>query len=38
MEWAKNYACKKLLALLTLYDMNQRKSGYISSKQLQAIR
>ncbi|XP_035418432.1 flap endonuclease GEN homolog 1 [Cygnus atratus] len=38
MEWAKNYACKKLLALLTLYDMNQRKSGYINSKQLQAIR
>lgn len=38
MEWAKNYACKKLFALLTLYDMNQRKSGYINSKQLQAIR
>ncbi|NXG59190.1 GEN endonuclease, partial [Hemiprocne comata] len=38
MEWAKHYACKKLLALLTLYDMIQRKSGYIDSKQLQAIR
>ncbi|NXI69238.1 GEN endonuclease, partial [Anseranas semipalmata] len=38
MEWAKHYACKKLLALLTHYDMNQRKSGYIDSKQLQAIR
>uniref|UniRef100_A0A8C9FUD7 Flap endonuclease GEN chromatin organization modifier domain-containing protein n=1 Tax=Pavo cristatus TaxID=9049 RepID=A0A8C9FUD7_PAVCR len=38
MEWAKHYACKKLLALLTRYDMNQRKSGYIDSKQLQAIR
>ncbi|NWT65993.1 GEN endonuclease, partial [Prunella himalayana] len=38
MEWAKHYACKKLLALLTHYDMTQRKSGYIDSKQLQAIR
>lgn len=38
MEWPKHYACKKLLALLTLYDMTQRKSGYIDSKQLQAIR
>ncbi|NWW83858.1 GEN endonuclease, partial [Rhynochetos jubatus] len=38
MEWAKHYACKKLLGLLTLYDMIQRKSGYIDSKQLQAIR
>ncbi|KAM6139271.1 flap endonuclease GEN homolog 1 [Phoenicopterus ruber ruber] len=38
MEWTKNYACKKLLALLTRYDMIQRKSGYIDSKQLQAIR
>ncbi|NXQ47540.1 GEN endonuclease, partial [Catharus fuscescens] len=38
MEWAKHYACKKLLALLTRYDMIQRKSGYIDSKQLQAIR
>ncbi|NXP25345.1 GEN endonuclease, partial [Scytalopus superciliaris] len=38
MEWAKHYACKKLLALLTRYDMIQRKCGYIDSKQLQAIR
>ncbi|NXB22497.1 GEN endonuclease, partial [Rhagologus leucostigma] len=38
MEWTKHYACKKLLALLTHYDMMQRKSGYIDSKQLQAIR
>ncbi|XP_071404413.1 flap endonuclease GEN homolog 1 [Pithys albifrons albifrons] len=38
MEWAKHYACKKLLVLLTRYDMIQRKCGYIDSKQLQAIR
>ncbi|XP_031960003.1 flap endonuclease GEN homolog 1 isoform X1 [Corvus moneduloides] len=38
MEWTKHYACKKLLGLLTCYDMIQRKSGYIDSKQLQAIR
>ncbi|NXK61822.1 GEN endonuclease, partial [Sylvietta virens] len=38
MEWTKHYACKKLLALLTHYDMIQRKSGYIDSRQLQAIR
>ncbi|KGL93536.1 Flap endonuclease GEN 1, partial [Charadrius vociferus] len=38
MEWNKHYACKKLLALLTHYDMIQRKSGHIDSKQLQAIR
>ncbi|KAM6081283.1 flap endonuclease GEN homolog 1 isoform 2-T2 [Chlamydotis macqueenii] len=38
MEWTKPYACKKLLGLLTRYDMIQRKSGYIDSKQLQAIR
>ncbi|NXK31547.1 GEN endonuclease, partial [Piprites chloris] len=38
MEWVKHYACKKLLALLTRYDMIQRKSGYTDSKQLQAIR
>ncbi|XP_062344444.1 flap endonuclease GEN homolog 1 [Cinclus cinclus] len=38
MEWTKHYACKKLLALLTHYDMIQRKSGYIDSKQLRAIR
>ncbi|NXT09595.1 GEN endonuclease, partial [Prunella fulvescens] len=38
MEWTKHYACKKLLALLTRYDMTQRKSGYIDSKQLQAMR
>ncbi|CAM9921814.1 unnamed protein product [Bubo scandiacus] len=38
MEWTKHYACKKLLALLTRYDMIQRKSGYTDSKQLQAIR
>ncbi|NXG48589.1 GEN endonuclease, partial [Psilopogon haemacephalus] len=38
MEWTKHYACKKLLTLLTRYDMMQRKSGYTDSKQLQAIR
>ncbi|NXJ67099.1 GEN endonuclease, partial [Rostratula benghalensis] len=38
MEWNKHYACKKLLALLTHYDMIQRKSGITDSKQLQAIR
>ncbi|NWW53732.1 GEN endonuclease, partial [Pedionomus torquatus] len=38
MEWDKHYACKKLLALLTQYDMIQRKSGFTDSKQLQAIR
>ncbi|NXL07701.1 GEN endonuclease, partial [Mesembrinibis cayennensis] len=38
MEWTKHYACKKLLALLTHYDMMQRKSGYIDAKQLRAIR
>ncbi|KAM8809969.1 flap endonuclease GEN homolog 1 [Eudromia elegans] len=38
MEWDKHYACKKVLILLTHYDMNQRKSGYTDSKQLQAIR
>ncbi|NXF35085.1 GEN endonuclease, partial [Nyctibius bracteatus] len=38
MEWTKHYACKKLLALLAHYDMIQRKSGCIDSKQLQAIR
>ncbi|NXJ91576.1 GEN endonuclease, partial [Corythaixoides concolor] len=38
MEWTKHYACKKLLTLLTRYDMIQRKSGFIDSKQLQAIR
>ncbi|NWU88434.1 GEN endonuclease, partial [Upupa epops] len=38
MEWPKHYACKKLLTLLTRYDMIQRKSGYVDSKQLQAIR
>ncbi|KFO84581.1 Flap endonuclease GEN 1, partial [Buceros rhinoceros silvestris] len=38
MEWTKHYACRKLLALLTRYDMIQRKSGYVDSKQLQAVR
>ncbi|XP_009988677.1 PREDICTED: flap endonuclease GEN homolog 1 [Tauraco erythrolophus] len=38
MEWTKHYACKKLLTLLTRYDMIQRKSGCIDSEQLQAIR
>ncbi|NXP56485.1 GEN endonuclease, partial [Heliornis fulica] len=38
MEWTKHYACKKLLTLLTRYDMIQRKSGRVDSKQLQAIR
>ncbi|NXS93184.1 GEN endonuclease, partial [Jacana jacana] len=38
MEWDKHYACRKLLALLTHYDMIQRKSGFTDSKQLQAIR
>ncbi|NWS41368.1 GEN endonuclease, partial [Probosciger aterrimus] len=38
MEWGKHYACKKLLVLLTYYDMIQRKYGYLDSKQMQAIR
>ncbi|NXD79045.1 GEN endonuclease, partial [Halcyon senegalensis] len=38
MEWNKHYACKKLLSLLTRYDMIQRKSGYFDVKQLQAVR
>ncbi|NXS57433.1 GEN endonuclease, partial [Brachypteracias leptosomus] len=38
MEWPKHYACKKLLALVTHYDMIQRQSGYVDSKQLQALR
>ncbi|XP_061207174.1 flap endonuclease GEN homolog 1 isoform X2 [Neopsephotus bourkii] len=38
MEWSKHYACKKLLVLLTYYDMIQRKHGYFDSKQMQAIR
>ncbi|NWR72874.1 GEN endonuclease, partial [Centropus unirufus] len=38
MEWPQHYACKKLLTLLTRYDMIQRKSGCIDPKQLQAIR
>ncbi|XP_067400971.1 flap endonuclease GEN homolog 1 [Emydura macquarii macquarii] len=38
MEWPQHYACKKLLSLLTRYDMIQRKSGQSDTKQLQAIR
>ncbi|NXI56842.1 GEN endonuclease, partial [Chloroceryle aenea] len=38
MEWTKHYACKKLLSLLTHYDMIQRKSGHIDVKQLQPVR
>ncbi|XP_065537748.1 flap endonuclease GEN homolog 1 isoform X2 [Lathamus discolor] len=38
MEWSKHYACKKLLVLLTYYDMIQRKYGYMDSKQMHAIR
>ncbi|NXY84806.1 GEN endonuclease, partial [Alcedo cyanopectus] len=38
MEWDKHYACKKLLSLLTRYDMIQRQSGHVDVKQLQAVR
>ncbi|XP_006276351.3 flap endonuclease GEN homolog 1 [Alligator mississippiensis] len=38
MEWTRHYACKKLLALLTHYDMVKRKSGQTDLNQLQAIR
>ncbi|XP_050806678.1 flap endonuclease GEN homolog 1 isoform X1 [Gopherus flavomarginatus] len=38
MEWTKHYACKKLLSLLTHYDMIKRKSGQTDTEQLQAIR
>ncbi|CAM4531870.1 flap endonuclease GEN homolog 1 isoform X1 [Caretta caretta] len=38
MEWTKHYACKKLLSLLTRYDMIKRKSGQTDTEQLQAIR
>ncbi|KAM4771210.1 flap endonuclease GEN homolog 1 [Rhinophrynus dorsalis] len=38
MEWPKHYACEKLLALLTYYDMNERKAGREHSTQLQALR
>ncbi|XP_019376331.1 PREDICTED: flap endonuclease GEN homolog 1 [Gavialis gangeticus] len=38
MEWTRHYACKKLLALLTHYDMVKRKSRQTDSNQLQAIR
>ncbi|XP_053316425.1 flap endonuclease GEN homolog 1 [Spea bombifrons] len=38
MEWPKHYACEKLLALLTHYDMNERKAGREPAARLQAIR
>nr|XP_032646955.1 flap endonuclease GEN homolog 1-like [Chelonoidis abingdonii]XP_032646956.1 flap endonuclease GEN homolog 1-like [Chelonoidis abingdonii] len=38
MEWTKHYACKKLLSLLTHYDMIKRKSGQTDTEQLRAIR
>ncbi|EMP42347.1 Flap endonuclease GEN like protein 1 [Chelonia mydas] len=38
MEWTKHYACKKLLSLLTRYDIIKRKSGQTDIEQLQAIR
>ncbi|KAG6935812.1 GEN1, Holliday junction 5' flap endonuclease [Chelydra serpentina] len=38
MEWTKHYACKKLLSLLTHYDMIKRKSGQTDTEQLQAKR
>ncbi|XP_053141301.1 flap endonuclease GEN homolog 1 [Hemicordylus capensis] len=38
MDWTKHYACEKLCALLTYYDMNKRKSGHTSPQDLQALR
>uniref|UniRef100_A0A8C8RP05 GEN1 Holliday junction 5' flap endonuclease n=1 Tax=Pelusios castaneus TaxID=367368 RepID=A0A8C8RP05_9SAUR len=38
MEWPKHYACKKVLPLLTRYDMVKRKFGQTDTNQLQAIR
>ncbi|KAJ6653755.1 hypothetical protein lerEdw1_008727 [Lerista edwardsae] len=38
MDWTKRYACEKLCALLTYYDMNRRKSGHVDPQQLQARR
>ncbi|XP_004839081.1 flap endonuclease GEN homolog 1 isoform X1 [Heterocephalus glaber] len=38
MEWPNHYACKKLLVLLTRYDMMERKLGRKNSDQLQPIR
>ncbi|KAM8952709.1 flap endonuclease GEN homolog 1 [Pelodytes ibericus] len=38
MEWPRHYACEKLLALLTYFDMNERRLGRRQETQLQAIR
>ncbi|XP_048354876.1 flap endonuclease GEN homolog 1 isoform X1 [Sphaerodactylus townsendi] len=38
MDWPKHYACEKLCALLTYYDMNRRKAGHTDPWQLQALR
>ncbi|XP_047378030.1 flap endonuclease GEN homolog 1 isoform X1 [Sciurus carolinensis] len=38
MDWPSPYACEKLLVLLTLYDMRERKLGRRNSNQLQPIR
>ncbi|XP_060089604.1 flap endonuclease GEN homolog 1 [Heteronotia binoei] len=38
MDWPKHYACEKLCALLTYYDMNRRKAGHADPWQLQALR
>ncbi|XP_040848793.1 LOW QUALITY PROTEIN: flap endonuclease GEN homolog 1 [Ochotona curzoniae] len=38
MQWSSHYACKKLLELLTRYDMVERKLGRRNSNQLQPIR
>ncbi|XP_054557332.1 flap endonuclease GEN homolog 1 isoform X2 [Talpa occidentalis] len=38
MEWPNPYACEKLLALLTHYDMIERKLGRRNSSQLRPIR
>ncbi|XP_004418366.1 PREDICTED: flap endonuclease GEN homolog 1 [Ceratotherium simum simum] len=38
MDWPYDYACEKLLVLLTHYDMIERKLGRRNSDQLQPIR
>ncbi|XP_042301504.1 flap endonuclease GEN homolog 1 [Sceloporus undulatus] len=38
MDWTKHYACEKLCALLTNYDMNKRRLGQTDPQQLQALR
>ncbi|XP_015279255.1 PREDICTED: flap endonuclease GEN homolog 1 [Gekko japonicus] len=38
MDWPRHYACEKLCALLTYYDMNRRKAGHTDPWQLQALR